>query len=85
MNKQSPTLIERINELEKENKQLKAATNQRFENILTRLTECESRISGIESRQSLAETKIKQIIDEITPILTSHAEALKKILANIQK
>ena len=71
---QSPTLIERINELEKENK-----------NILTRLTECESRISSIESRQSLAETKIKQIIDEITPILTSHAEALKKILANIQK
>ena len=74
------TLIERINELEKENK-----------NILTRLTECESRISGIESRQSLAENrlnnteaKINQIIDEIQPILTSHANALKELLANLK-
>ena len=53
------TLIERINELEKEHKEIEQ-----------RLKECQ--------------TKINQLIDEITPILTSHANCLKEILAKIK-
>ena len=41
--------------------------------------------SDIEHRLSDCETKINQLIDEITPILSSHATALKEILATLKK
>ena len=40
-----------------------------------RLTLCEKKIESIES-------KINQIINEITPIITSHANALNALLGN---
>ena len=53
------------------NKELIAPVNQRLTEIEHRLSDCE--------------TKINQLIDEITPILSSHATALKEILATPKK
>ena len=47
-------------------KQLEAATKQSFDELDKRLSD--------------VETKINQLIDEITPILTSHANALKDLM-----
>ena len=41
--------------------------------------------NDFEKRLSDCETKINQLIDEITPILSSHATALKEILATLKK
>ena len=41
----------------------------------TRLTECEHKMEEIDA-------KINQIINEITPIITSHANALNALLGN---
>ena len=38
-----------------------------------------NKIDEIDKRLSDCEAKIKQLIDEITPILTSHANALKEL------
>ena len=38
------------------------------------------RIDLLEQRLSECETKINRLIDEITPILTSHANALKDLM-----
>ena len=53
------------------NKELIAPVNQRLTDFEKRLSDCE--------------TKINQLIDEITPILSSHATALKEILATLKK
>ena len=41
--------------------------------------------NDFEKGLSDCETKINQLIDEITPILSSHATALKEILATLKK
>ena len=86
---------EKLNNLEKELEELRtqfrdfAAVQNRpltfNSDIEHRLSDCENRLSSFESRQDLAETKINQLIDEITPILSSHATALKEILATLKK
>ena len=43
-----------------------------------------NKIEDIEKRLEVVETKINQLINEITPILTSHANTLKE-LTNIYK
>ena len=48
-----------------------------IEQINYKLTELENRIVSMEA-------KINQIIEEIQPILTSHANALKELLANLK-
>ena len=64
---------EKLNNLEK--------TINKIEDLDKRLTDCENRLSGFESRFCIDETKINQLIDEITPILIHHAEALKKLMS----
>ena len=70
----SPRLFsEKLNNLEKSYdkiNQLEATTKQSFDELDKRLSD--------------VETKINQIIEEITPILSSHADALKKLLSSIQ-
>ena len=63
---------EKLNNLEK--------TINKFDELDKRLSDCENRLSGFESRFCIDETKINQLIDEITPILIHHAEALKKLM-----
>ena len=53
------------------NKELIAPVNQRLTEIEHRLSDCE--------------TKINELIEQITPILLSHADALKQILRMTQK
>ena len=53
------------------NKELIAPVNQRLTDFEKRLTDCE--------------TKINELIEQITPILLSHANALKEILATLKK
>ena len=65
---------EKLNNLEKEFRDFAAAQNHPLtinSDFEKRLTDCEA--------------KINQLIDEITPILTSHAAALKEILATLKK
>ena len=61
---------EKIANLEKELESLRAQPNTINTDFEKRLSDCE--------------TKINQLIDEITPILSSHATALKEILATIK-
>ena len=62
---------EKLNNLEKELEALKNQPITINNDFEKRLTDCE--------------TKINQLIDEITPILSSHATALKEILATLKK
>ena len=39
-----------------------------------------AKIKQLEERTDAIESQLKQLIDEITPILNSHAEAIKKLL-----
>ena len=52
--------------------------------LIARINELEKEHKEIENRLNECQTKIKQIVDEITPILTSHANCLKEILAKIK-
>ena len=44
-----------------------------------------NQIDNIEKRLSETEAKMNQIINEITPILTSHANALKELMTVLNK
>ena len=52
--------------------------------LIARINELEKEHKEIENRLNECQTKIKQIVDEITPILTSHANCLKEILTKIK-
>ena len=52
--------------------------------LIARINELEKEHKEIENRLNECQTKINQLIDEITPILTSHANCLKEILAKIK-
>ena len=41
--------------------------------------------NDFEKRLTDCETKINELIEQITPILTSHATALKELLATLKK
>ena len=58
---------EKLKNLENEIQQIRSTGN------LTRLTDCETKLNQLEA-------KINQLIDEITPILNSHANALKELM-----
>ena len=88
---------EKLNNLEKEFRDFAAVQNRPLtinSNIEHRLSDCENRLRSFEclrhelsrqeSRQDLAESKINELIEQITPILTSHADALKEILATVR-
>ena len=62
---------EKLTNIEKELEQLRNQPITVNNEIEKRLTDCEA--------------KINQLIDEITPILSSHATALKEILATLKK
>ena len=51
-----------------------------FSEKLKQLEKSLESINEINQRLTNVETKINQLIDEITPILNSHAEAIKKLL-----
>ena len=51
-----------------------------FSEKLNNLEKSLESINEINQRLTDVETKINQLIDEITPILNSHAEAIKKLL-----
>ena len=42
------------------------------------------KIKDLDKRLTDCETKINQLIDEITPILTQHANALKELMTTIR-
>ena len=62
---------DKLNNLQKELEALKNQPITINNDFEKRLTDCEA--------------KINQLIDEITPILSSHATALKEILATLKK
>ena len=57
---------------------------KQLEKSLESINEINQRLTEVSERAQRecahCETKIKQLIDEITPILNSHAEAIKKLL-----
>ena len=55
-----------------------------FSEKLNNLQKQLEQIDDLQKRLSECESKINQLISEITPILTSHANALKKLLSSIQ-
>ena len=62
---------EKLNNLQKELEALKNQPITINNDFEKRLTDCE--------------TKINELIEQITPILTSHATALKELLATLKK
>ena len=56
-----------------------------FSEKLNNLESKLSQIDEIEKRLSECEAKINQLINEITPILTSHANALKELMTVLNK
>ena len=60
---------EKLHNLEKDVETLQLSRSSQLDDINKRLTECE--------------TKINQLITEITPILTSHANALKDLMSKL--
>ena len=42
-----------------------------------------NKLDEVEKRLTECETKISQLINEITPILTSHANALKELMKSL--
>ena len=73
---------DKLNNLQKE---LEALKNQPITINKELIAPVNQRLTDFEKRLSDCETKINQLIDEITPILTSHAAALKEILATLKK
>ena len=55
-----------------------------LEQSLVQIEQINYKLTELDNRLSNTETKINQIIDEIQPILTSHANALKELLANLK-
>ena len=51
-----------------------------FSEKLNNLEKTINKIEDLDKRLTDCETKINQLIDEITPILIHHAEALKKLM-----
>ena len=72
---------DKLNNLQKE---LEALKNQ-FRDFAAAQNQPITINKDFEKRLSDCETKINQLIDEITPILSSHATALKEILATLKK
>ena len=81
-------ITEKLQNLEVELNELKVkdplgikATN---ETLNAKIDELNKRIDDLKNKMELLktefETKIKQIIDEITPIITNHAKALNVLL-----
>ena len=81
-------ITEKLQNLEVELNELKVkdplgikATN---ETLNAKIDELNKRIHDLKNKMELlrteSETKIKQIIDEITPIITNHAKALNVLL-----
>ena len=73
---------DKLNNLQKE---LEALKNQPITINKELIAPVNQRLTDFEKRLSDCETKINQLIDEITPILSSHATALKEILAMLKK
>ena len=73
---------DKLNNLQKE---LEALKNQPITINKELIAPVNQRLTDFEKRLSDCETKINQLIDEITPILSSHATALKEILATLKK
>ena len=55
-----------------------------LEQSIVQIEQINYKLTELDNRLSNTETKINQIIDEIQPILTSHANALKELLANLK-
>ena len=72
----SKLFSERLNNLQKE--------FDKIQDLDKRLQDLDKRLNDYETRLSECEAKINQLIDEITPILTQHANALKEILATVR-
>ena len=56
-----------------------------FSEKLNNLEKSFDKINELDKRLTDCETKINQIIDEITPILTSHANALKDLMTILNR
>ena len=54
----------------------------RVEELGAELRELKIDITELNAQMNETNAKIKQVIDEITPIITSHANALKALLNN---
>ena len=55
-----------------------------LEKSIESINEFKIKIDDLEQRLSSSETKLTQLINEIQPILSSHANALNEILAKIK-
>ena len=55
-----------------------------LEQSIVQIEQINYKLTELDNRLSNTEAKINQIIDEIQPILTSHANALKELLANLK-
>jgi uncharacterized coiled-coil DUF342 family protein len=55
---------------------------QPIRELQNRVEECEAELRELKNELTETNAKIKQVIDEITPIITSHANALKALLNN---
>ena len=55
-----------------------------LEQSVVQIEQINYKLTELDNRFSNTETKINQIIEEIQPILTSHANALKELLANLK-
>ena len=58
----------------------KMSSAKLFSEKLNKLEKLYDKIDDLNNRLNQCESKINQLIDEITPILNSHAEAIKKLL-----